>query len=104
MQEAGYMGLTEREFFDITPRFFSNALKGFEKRERTEWERARMVAYYSFFGTPKKRVQEINKFIRFHWEGEIKEIINPYKDKADYLTDVAKILDNFGKSEKRIIN
>lgn len=39
------MGLSEREFWRTTPRYFAALQRAFVKREQREWERARMVGY-----------------------------------------------------------
>lgn len=45
MTTAAQMGYSESEFWDMTPRFFANAMKGYEARSRESWEIARIMTY-----------------------------------------------------------
>lgn len=84
MQDAGRMGMSEREFRCTTPRFFVNRRKGYEMTERAEWERTRIVAYFAFLSYPKKSPPSIKKFMPFEWDKSLRNIENPFKSAEEW--------------------
>lgn len=42
------MGLSEKEFLNTTPRYFYFRHKGFETLQTEQWERTRVLSYYTF--------------------------------------------------------
>lgn len=83
MQEAGMYGMSEREFRCTTPRFFVNRRKGYEKTERAQWERTRIIAYYAFMSYPKKSPPTVKKFMPFEWD-KSRLIENPFKSAEEW--------------------
>lgn len=41
------LGLSEPDFWHTTPRYFAALQRAFIKRERREWERVRMIGFFS---------------------------------------------------------
>ena len=72
------MGYSENEFWDMTPRFFAAAVKGWERNNRESWERARMVGYLSIAGyfDPKKATPSVEKVWPLPWDK--KAVIIPW--------------------------
>lgn len=82
MQEValGYFGWTPDIFWQSTPREFANAYKGWIKaqdlKERGEWERARMVAYFA--SMPHKKKIKPADLMSFDWDGKKQPKRTPY--------------------------
>lgn len=43
MYTAAQMGYNERDFLDMTPRYFAHAMSAFERNNRDAWERTRSL-------------------------------------------------------------
>jgi len=74
------MGYSEKEFLLMTPRFFANAIDGYEARQRDEWERTRLLSWYAAVGPhldPKKLEKSPQKFMPLPWDKASKNKIVP---------------------------
>lgn len=60
--------MDEAGFWYSTPRFVQATLEAHERRERREWERSRLVAYFAFSSQPRKQQPRMTDLIRFPWE------------------------------------
>jgi hypothetical protein len=73
MQEValGYLGWTEEQFWDSTPRTFTNAYRGWAKQkeilQRGDWERVRQLAYTLVQVQSKKRLKPTD-IMAFEWD------------------------------------
>lgn len=69
MQQVGIgqMGMTEEDFWSITPRAFFNAAEGFESSRRTDMEFRRLQTFCIVSTWAK--VRDPKKLITFPWEG-----------------------------------
>ena len=73
MQEValGYLGWTEDQFWDSTPRTFTNAYRGWAKQkeilQRGDWERVRQLAYTLVQVQSKKRLKPTD-IMAFEWD------------------------------------
>lgn len=87
----GRLGWDEERFFNATPNYFFKALKGFndleEERQRGEWERVRMVGYWTlkpYMG--KNTIFTPKKVLPLPWDKsfveENKEILEQAKEIA----------------------
>jgi len=73
------MGYSETEFLSMTPRFFANAIEGYELRQREQWEQTRMLAYFTVSPhfNPKKANPTPAKLWPFPWDNEGRPKIVP---------------------------
>lgn len=86
------MGYSEKEFLLMTPRFFANAIEGYESRQRDEWERTRLMAWYAAVGPhldPKKLEKSPQKFMPFPWDKVSKTKIVPLT--AEQLQEIQRV-------------
>ena len=61
--------MTEAEFWGSTPRWFSARRAAWIRREQSEWERVRMLAYYTVKTVDtKNRVKSPQGLMTFPWE------------------------------------
>jgi len=81
--------MSEREYWDSTPRFFYARYKAWERQEQTKWERARLAGYLA--AAPHfdhKRRVKITDMWRFPWdkapkfEPVDKEAMEKFRDEA----------------------
>ena len=72
----GVLDLSLDEYEGISLRAFFNKLEGYEKRQRVEWERARMISFYSVTAHVKN-IKKPTDLFKFEWE----------KDKPRELTE-----------------
>lgn len=49
--------MTQAELWDITPRSFANMLEGYEARERSKWERTRLMMWAALVPHTKQNTQ-----------------------------------------------
>jgi len=78
MRTAAQMGYSENEFLLMTPRFFANAIDGYEARQRDEWERTRLLSWYAAVGPhldPKKLEKSPQKFMPLPWDKKQAKIV-----------------------------
>jgi hypothetical protein len=70
MTTAAQMGYSESEFWDMTPRFFACAMKGYELRSRESWEIARIATYkmVSVNFNPKKKAPTLSDVWPMPWD------------------------------------
>ena len=66
------VGMTEREFWDATPRYFAALQKSCIEQERRQWERARFIGWLSVLPHVGKKSGGLSakKLFRFDWETE----------------------------------
>ena len=87
------MGMTEEEFWDLTPKIFSLKSEGFfellEKKEQFEWERVRFQTV-ALINSERKKHQQIRpqQLVKFDWEKV--ESKKSEKSKIDYIIHKAK--------------
>jgi len=95
METAAFCGVNERDFWDMTPRYFSACLSASEKKEREEWERARYISMYSTDPSVfKKKVIRPSDLGLFPWEKPVK--------KPKVVVDKAEV-DAFDKDADEIL-
>lgn len=51
---VGEIGISPDRFWFMSYKQIILAIRGYEKRQAREWERARLIAYQVYAGTPKK--------------------------------------------------
>tara|TARA_R110000868_G_C10970676_1_gene769827 strand:- start:7700 stop:8020 length:321 start_codon:yes stop_codon:yes gene_type:complete len=68
---AGQMKMDLGQFYEITPRQFQNYFDGWDSVYKQEWERTRIIAFYSALTGLKKGVQP-DKLIKFPWDNDDK--------------------------------
>ena len=51
---VGEIGISPKDFNRMTYAEMILAIRGYEKRQEREWERARLIAYQVYSGIPKK--------------------------------------------------
>jgi len=81
------MGYNEAEFWDMTPRFFVNAMRGYERAERSAWERARMVGYLAMAPhlNPKKKLNPWDVW-PLPWDRKLKHEFEPITEEQHAAT------------------
>ena len=79
MQGAGRLGMSEREFFATSPRFFFAALEGrdyeIEQQERRSYERARYIGFWAVAPHVPKSFKKPVDLGMFSWEKKTSSII-----------------------------
>jgi hypothetical protein len=77
----GYLGWSVIDFWDSTPREFSNAFRGWVKVRdmdmQSAWERARMLALYTAAPHSKKKLRP-QDIMKFEWDKPVKAKRTPY--------------------------
>ena len=73
------MGYSETEFLSMTPRFFANAIEGYELAQRERWEQTRMLAYFTVSPhlNPKKANPTPQKLWPFPWDETPMQKVQP---------------------------
>lgn len=67
-------GLKPSEIDELSWRDFSLFVRGYEKRERGEWERSRLISYTTYLmQTGDKPRKTIYKFMPFPWDQKVKQ-------------------------------
>lgn len=61
-------GLKPNEIEDMHWRDLSLFVHAYELRERSEWERTRLLAYIHYMATPEKTKKSIERFMPFPWD------------------------------------
>jgi hypothetical protein len=61
-------GLKPHEIEDMHWRDFSLFVHAYELRERSEWERTRLLAYMQYLTTGEKTKKSIERFMPFPWD------------------------------------
>lgn len=64
-------GMSLTEFYDAAPRDVNACIKAYYEREKNEWNRARVVSYYSVV-PHMKNAPRITKFMPFDWDAPMK--------------------------------
>tara|TARA_E500000305_G_scaffold108358_1_gene110579 strand:- start:2462 stop:2758 length:297 start_codon:yes stop_codon:yes gene_type:complete len=88
----GYLGLTEEQFWDFTPRLLQIKMEGFarlqEQIQREEWERMRFQTV-ALINKDRKRKDQVkmSQLITFPWEKKVndKDKIEEEKKRVQYL-------------------
>jgi len=62
----GQLGMTEDEFWNITPRAFFNSIEGFESLRKADWEFQRLQTFCIVSSWAK--IRDPRKMISFSWE------------------------------------
>lgn len=57
IKALGELGITQAELWDMTPRTFANLLEGYEARERSKWERTRLMMWAALVPHTKTNIQ-----------------------------------------------
>lgn len=70
------MGMAALELDNITMRRLFNKLRGFQQREREEWERLRLQCYFAFSPIDPsdpdgKSMLPLLEFMPFEWDNEL---------------------------------
>lgn len=61
--------MTEAEFWSSTPRYFSARRAAWVRQQQAEWERVRLVAYYTVKTVDhKNRIKSPDGLLKFPWE------------------------------------
>ena len=100
----GQLGMTEDEFWDITPRAFFNSIEGFESLRKADWEFQRLQTFCIVRGWVK--IRDPKRMISFSWEQTVlsdkeKQLA---QRRAKYLTEKAKRWEQrHGRQGSRII-
>ncbi len=84
---AGWLGMSENEFWECTPRFFVARIQGKQRDERERWTIARQIAYWSILPHMGKKQIKPTALGVFSWEQ------NKVKSKeitAEQKADIAK--------------
>jgi len=66
----GQLGMTEDEFWGITPRAFFNAVEGFESLWRTDKEIQRLQTFRLMEMWASKPIRDLKKLWIYPWETE----------------------------------
>jgi len=95
METAAFCGVNERDFWDMTPRYFSACVNAFEKREQDEWERARYISMHAIKSADaKNKIKKPSDLGLFPWEKPVK--------KPKVVVDKAEV-DAFDKDADEIL-
>ena len=86
------MNMTYEQFYDMTPRSFQNKVKGWEKKERKDWEVARWLGVLIISPHLKKGKQmRPVDLLRFHDEEIVSNAIDLNDKKTrQFINDMAK--------------
>lgn len=69
MELAALCGLSEFDFWDITPRYMSALVTAYERGLRDNWERARYVSFHAIKSADtKNRIKKATDLGKFPWE------------------------------------
>jgi hypothetical protein len=86
-------------FYSLTPRQFDNILTGFERKERTIWERERLGWYYTVVAQHGSDKIKLNSFHPFSWDKETAVSIENRKPKT--LEEMSSFWDNVDKNKQQ---
>ena len=65
---AGWVGMTESEFWETTPRYFVARVQGKQRDDRENWMRSRQTAYWAILPHMGKKQIKPNALGVFAWE------------------------------------
>ncbi len=76
MESAAGCGVSERDFWDMTPRYFSAHVEAAEQKEQNEWERARYVSMHAIKAADgSNKIKKPTDLGYFPWEDSTQPII-----------------------------
>lgn len=102
MSSATLAGISEDEFWISTPRYISAAVRAFEIKEKSAWERSRYVAFHVIKTVDTKgKFKKITDVGLFPWESAMrrKNIATLTKEELDNLARFEQEADEFFKKK-----
>lgn len=90
MELGALCGMTEREFWESTPRYLSAKIKALESSQRLSWEQSRYIAFHAIkVGDSKNRLKRLTDLGKFPWEMTVKKFEPITRDEHDKFSDEA---------------
>lgn len=89
IEAAAWCGISENDFWEMTPRYLQALIKGKTTDSREAWMIGRQVAYWSILphmGKKRIRPQDLG---RFGWE-QSKKLHNPYGTPENLKAELQK--------------
>ena len=95
------MGMSEDEFWDMTPRAFFNAVEGFTSLRRTDLEIQRLQTLFFVNCWAKKPISDPKQLWKYPWEMEHKKIdVEAQRKRAKRAAEKIERIERRGKTEE----